>query len=270
MGACRTQASISIYDDPSMTRDGARRGAGNFLLVGLGVLALVGLWQLGFTLGGPFVLPAPTETFATALSLIGDGSVWQPALATTGHVLAGYAVGAAVGVALGLIGGSVDALGTALQVISTIILGIPPIIWIVLALFWFGPHGIVPTFTVAIGIAPFVFAAALMGMRTTHPELEELADAFHAPLKQRFLEIRLPQLSVALAPALTSALGFAWKMALMAEVLDAGSGLGGRVALARANLDLPETMAWVVIALALLLLTDFLLAKLGRLLQAAT
>ncbi len=107
-----------------------------------------------------------------------------------------------------------------------------------------------------------------MGMRAVHPELEELADAFRAPLKQRFLEIRLPQLSIALAPALTSALGFTWKMALMAEVLDASSGLGGRIALARANLDLPETMAWVVIGFALLLLTDFPLARLGLLLRA--
>ena len=252
-----------------MTRDWARRGPGRFFFAGLGLAALVGLWQLGFTLGGPFVLPAPTETFATAWSFIRSGAVWQPAAATTGHVLAGYAAGAAVGLALGLIGGSVDALGTALQAISTIILGIPPIIWIVLALFWFGPQGLVPTFTVAIGIAPLVFAAALMGMRAAHPELEELADAFRAPLKQRFFEIRLPQLSVALAPALTSALGFAWKMALMAEVLDASSGLGGQIALARANLDLPETMAWVVIALALLLVTDVLLAQLGRWLRAA-
>ncbi len=252
-----------------MTRGWARRGPGRFFFAGLGLAALVGLWQLGFTLGGPFVLPAPTETFATAWSFVRSGAVWQPAAATTGHVLAGYAAGAAAGLALGLIGGSVDALGTALQAISTIILGIPPIIWIVLALFWFGPQGLVPTFAVAIGIGPLVFAAALMGMRATHPELEELADAFRAPLKQRFFEIRLPQLSVALAPALTSALGFAWKMALMAEVLDASSGLGGQIALARANLDLPETMAWVVIALALLLVTDVLLAQLGRWLRAA-
>ncbi len=251
------------------TRDLATRDSGRFFFAGLGLAALVALWQLGFMLGGPFVLPAPAGTFATAWSFIRSGAVWQPAAATTGHVLAGYAAGAGVGLALGLIGGAIDALGFALDAISTVILGIPPIIWIVLALFWFGPQGLVPTFTVAIGIAPLVFAAALTGMRAAHPELEELADAFRAPLKQRFLEIRLPQISIALAPALTSALGFAWKMALMAEVLDAGSGLGGRIALARANLDLPETMAWVVIALALLLLTDFLLAKLGRLLRAA-
>jgi NitT/TauT family transport system permease protein len=243
---------------------------GGFVFASLGLAALIGLWQLGFAVGGPFVLPAPADTFAMAWSFVRNGVVWQPAGATTLHVLVGYGIGASLGLALGLLGGSLEPLGAALQAISTVVLGIPPIIWIVLALFWFGPQGLVPTFTVAIGIAPLVFAAALTGLRLSHPEFEELAAAFRAPAGQRFFEIRLPQLAIALAPALTSALGLAWKMALMAEVLDAGSGLGGRIALARANLDLPETMAWVIIALALLLLTDFLLTRFGLLLRAAT
>jgi NitT/TauT family transport system permease protein len=231
------------------------------VFAGLGLLSLAGLWQLGFVLGGPFVLPAPADAFAEAFDFIRTGAAWQPASITTAHVLIGYAIGAAIGLCLGLIGGAVDDLGAGLGAISTVILGIPPIIWIVLALFWFGPQGIVPTFTVAIGIAPVVFAAALTGMRSAHPEFEELAAAFNAPWTQRLFEIRLPQLSIALAPALASALGFAWKIALMAEILDAGSGLGGRIATARSNLDLTATMTWVVIALALLLVCDLLLAK---------
>jgi len=247
------RAFISTYD---MTFRWRRR-----LFAGLGLLCLAALWQLGFMIGGPFVLPAPADAFSTSFDLIRDGEAWQPAAVTTGHVLLGYAIGAAAGLILGLIGGAVDDLGAAFGAISTVILGVPPIIWIVLALFWFGPQGIVPTFTVAIGIAPVVFAAALAGTRTAHPEFEELAAAFNAPWRQRLFEIRLPQLSVALMPALASALGFAWKIALMAEVLDAGSGLGGRIATARANLDTTQTMAWVIIALALLLVSDRLLAR---------
>ncbi len=245
-----------------------RRGGRRAFFAGLGLAALLGLWQAGFILGGPFMLPAPAESFATALAFIRSGEVWQPAAMTTLHVLIGFVIGAGAGLILGLAGGAIDDLGAALDAISTIILGIPPIIWIVLALFWFGPHGIVPTFTVAIGIAPLVFAAALAGMRAAHPDFAELAAGFHASWRQRLYEIHLPQLSVALAPALTSALGFSWKMALMAEVLDAGSGLGGRIALARANLDLPATMAWVVIALALLFGTDLIFAKLAHLVIA--
>lgn len=234
------------------------------LFAGLGLLGLLGLWQLGFAVGGPFVLPAPAAAFATAFGFLRDGSIWQPAAATTIHVLLGYAIGAGAGLCLGLIGGVIEDFGSALDAMATVILGVPPIIWIVLALFWFGPQSIAPIFTVAIGIAPVIFAAALTGMRAAHPDFDELADAFGAPLRQRLFEIRLPQISIALMPALASALGFAWKIALMAEVLDAGSGLGGRIAAARANLDTTETLAWVVVALALLLATDLLLAGLAK------
>lgn len=233
------------------------------IFAGLGLFSLAVLWQLGFMLGGPFVLPAPADAFAQAYEFIRNGEAWQPAGVTLAHVLIGYAIGTAAGLILGLIAGARADLGITLATISTIILGVPPIIWIVLALFWFGPQGIVPIFTVAIGIAPVVFAAALSGMRMAHPEFDELAAAFAAPWRQRLIEIRLPQLSIALMPALASALGFAWKIALMAEVLDAGSGLGGRIAAARANLDTMQTMAWVVIALGLLLVSDLLLARLA-------
>lgn len=227
----------------------------------LGVAGLLALWQIIFLWGGPFVLPPPADAVALVFKLVRDGALWGPAAATTLHVVIGFAAGAALGLVLGFAGGAIDDLGAALDAVSTIILGVPPIIWIVLALLWFGPDGVAPSFTVAIGIAPVVFAGAIAGVRASSPELDELAAAFNAPPQQRLHEIRLPQASVALLPALATALGLAWKIALMAEVLGGGEGIGGRIADARAHLDTTETMAWVVIALTLLLATDMLLAR---------
>lgn len=226
------------------------------------VLLLLLLWQLGYILGGPFVLPAPLETGRRLIQLAGSGALWQPAAITTWHVLAGYALGGAAGLALGLAGGLARGLGAMLDSTSRLILGVPPIIWVVLSLFWFGPVGKVTVFTVAIGTAPIVFAGTLAGIRSAQPELDELAAAFSTPASQRFREIRLPQILVPLNPALVTSLSLAWKMALMAEILSGDSGIGGQIAATRAYLDNAGTMAWVVAALILLLLTDLLLGKL--------
>ncbi len=228
----------------------------------LGVLLLALLWQLGFILGGPFVLPAPLAVARCLARLARTGALWQPALVTTGHVLAGYALGSAAGLALGLAGGLARGLGAMLDSMSRLILGVPHIIWVVLALFWFGPVGEVVVFTAAIGIAPLVFAGALAGMRAAQPEFDELAAAFNLPRRQYFWEIRLPQVAVVLVPALATGLGLAWKIALMAEIFSGSTGIGGQIAAMRAYLDTVGTMAWVVVALGLLLLTDLLLAKL--------
>lgn len=230
----------------------------------LGLLTLAALWQLAFVLGGSFVMPALPDTLARAAELFRSGDVWLPAGVTTLHVAFGFGLGGAIGLLLGLLAGSNASLGVMLETISTVILGVPPIIWIVLALLWFGPQGLVPTFTIAIGIAPVVFAGAFAGMRSARPEFDELAAAFNAPWHLRFFEIKLPQIMVPLLPALATALGFAWKIALMAEIIDSGSGIGGKIADARTHLDTVETMGWVLIAVGLLLASDFLLAQVAR------
>lgn len=235
---------------------------GKALFPALGVLLLLLLWQIGFWLGGPFVLPAPLDVALCLAQLARSGALWLPALVTTGHVLAGYGLAAVFGMFFGLAGGLAGNLGAMLDSMSRLILGIPPVIWVVLALFWFGPTGKVAVFTVAIGIAPVMFAGAIAGMRAAQPELEEMAASFNAPWRQRLWEIRLPQVMAVLLPALTTSLGLAWKVALMAEIFSGDTGIGGEIATARAYLDTTATMAWVVAALALLLLTDLLLARL--------
>jgi NitT/TauT family transport system permease protein len=246
------------------------RSARRTFFAALGLLALLLLWQLAFAFGGPFVMPRPVDAVARAFDLVRSGAAWRPIGMTTAHVLLGFSIGGCAGFMLGLVAGAFDDLGDALAAISTVTLGIPPIIWIVLALFWFGPQGMTPAFTVAVGIAPIVFAGARSGVRALAPELEELAAAFNTSPRQHFFEIRMPQISVAVVPAVATALGFAWKIALMAEVIDAGDGVGGAIAVARAQLDTTDTLAWVVIALALLLVTDVMLAKAAGFFMPAT
>jgi NitT/TauT family transport system permease protein len=233
------------------------------LYAALSVALLLLLWQLGYVLGGPFVLPAPLDAGEYLLRLATSGALWHPAAVTVWHVLAGYTLGCSAGLALGLAAGAANGLGAMLDSMSRLILGVPPIVWVVLALFWFGPVGKVTIFTVAIGIAPIVFAGMLAGIRAAQPELDELAAAFNASSMQHLWEIRVPQIMVPLLPAMVTSLGLAWKMALMAEILSGDSGIGGQIATTRAYLDTAGTMAWVVAALILLLLTDLLLDRLA-------
>ncbi|MGE4481455.1 ABC transporter permease [Acidocella sp.] len=228
----------------------------------LGILVLILLWQLGAAMGGAFVLPPPLEVAKRFIGLARAGTLWAPALVTTWQTLAGYVLGCLTGFMFGLAGGSAKGLGVVLNSMARLVLGVPPIIWVVLALFWFGPVGRVAIFTVAIGIAPIIFSGTLAGMQAAQPELDELASAFKATQWQHFWEIRLPQIMVTLLPALTTSLGLSWKMALMAEVLSGDSGIGGEIATMRAYLDTVGTMAWVMAALALLLGTDIFLQKL--------
>ena len=108
-------------------------------------------------------------------------------------------------------------------------MGVPPIAWIVLALLWFGPDGPGAAFTVAVSILPLVFVAVLQGMNTRAAALDEMALLFRAPPLQRFTDLLFPQLLAQLLPAAASALGYAWKVCVMSEVMGSGTGIGGRL-----------------------------------------
>ncbi|ABD87489.1 ABC transporter permease [Rhodopseudomonas palustris] len=238
-------------------------GASDLMWGALGVALLAGGWSWINRASGPFVLPSLGDTGLALVRIIRSADTLPTVAATLEHALGGVAIGAGIGFMVGLAGGFARPIGATIAPIATAILGVPPIAWVVLALLWFGPGGLGPLFTVAITAMPIVFAASLQGVRSRDPQLAEMARVFRLPMRSRLFRIMLPELATILAPALATTFAMAWKVALMAEVLGDGSGIGGRFATARAHLDLPEAMAWIVIVVSFVLISDVLL--LGRL-----
>lgn len=235
-----------------------------------GLAALWCAWAWGANALGPFVLPKPTEAASRLVDLFASGDATRAIASSAAQALAGWAIACAVGFALALVAAFLPPVEMALRPIATVLLGVPPVAWLVLALLWLGPAGAAPAFTTAVANFPVVFVAALQGLAARDPQLDEMADLFRAPARQRFTDILFPQMLDHLLPAMATALGFSWKVCVMAEVMSAGTGIGGRLATARAHLDLPETMAWIMLVMALVLICDLILvaplrAWLGRL-----
>lgn len=246
---------------PRESDDGPRLPDAAWGAVGLASLALG--WSVLNRAYGPFVLPSLTDTAMALARILASGEALPAVGTTVVHAVGGGLAGAAAGILIGVAGGRMRPLGAAIAPVATVVLGIPPIAWVVLSLLWFGPGGLGPLFTVAITTMPIVFAATLQGMRARDPHLVEMAKVFRLPVRSRLLKIMMPELATILAPALASAFAIAWKVALTAEVLGDGSGAGGRFATARAHLDLAEAMAWILLVVGFVLASDLLL--LGRL-----
>ncbi len=60
-----------------------------------------------------------------------------------------------------------------------------------------------------------------------------------------------------LFPALVMALGTAFKAAIMAELLANAGGVGEALAVARANLDVAEALAWILISVTALIAIEY-------------
>lgn len=221
-----------------------------------GILLLLLLWQAVHLRWGAFVMPAPLDAFAALIRMLGDGTAGPAAMQTAANALGGFAAGGVLGTVLGLAAGLSRPLGRVLAPAVTVILGVPPIAWVVLALLWFGTGGPGAVVVVMVTTFPLIFAGALQGVRTLDGGLVEMARSFGAPPRVMLADIHLPHVFSYLFPALASAHGIAWKGAVMAEVMGAGTGIGERLAIARSNLDTAEAMGLVVLVVGLLLLVD--------------
>lgn len=226
--------------------------------VGVAGLALfAALWQQGHEAYGDFILPSPLATFDATVALLKSDETWRLAGATTLRALEGFALTALLGGVLGLAVGYSAAAMRLARPLLTIIMGVPPIAWIVLALIWFGSTDGTVVTTITVAAAPVVFIGVAEGAMTRDRGLDNMARAFGAGPVTRLVTLGLRHVAAYLFPALTVALGTAFKVAVMAELLANTGGIGGALATARANLDIVLALAWVVVAVGGLIAVEY-------------
>jgi NitT/TauT family transport system permease protein len=227
----------------------------------LGVALFILLWWMGSVNYGSFILPSPWETCKALWQLILDGKAFNAMWITTERALGGFLIAGIIGSSVGIFAGLRPKLAQTLKPIAAILLGIPPIAWIVLALLWFGTTGFTPVFTVVVTTLPITFAVAVEGARTRDEGLENMARSFKTPRFMLLWDVYLPHILSYLFPGWITALGLAWKVTVMAELLGSTDGIGANMAIARVNMETAEALAWVIAVVALLLVVELLILE---------
>jgi NitT/TauT family transport system permease protein len=222
------------------------------------IFLFIAAWDIGNQIYGNLILPSPMETFQTLGMLFDDTEFIENLTITLYRVIVGFGISLVAGTIFGLLAGFFVTASIVSRPIVTILMGMPPIAWIVLAMIWFGMGDATVEFTVVVASLPIVFVGALQGTRTLEDKFEEMADIFKAPLWMKFFDIYLPHIFSYVFPAWVSALGMAWKIVVMAELLATSDGIGASLALARSQLDTASALAIVVAMVGLLLIAEYI------------
>ncbi|GFZ90209.1 ABC transporter permease [Elstera cyanobacteriorum] len=221
------------------------------------VFLLAAVWQAGHEAYGAFVLPRPEETLRAAWAILQRPDYRAIVALSLLRALEGFAMASILGVLLGLASGYSPASLRLARPLLTLMLGVPPIAWIVLAMIWFGIGQGTILATIVIAVAPVLFVGAVEGVAQRDRGLDILCQAFGAGPFRRFWASACPQAMQQIFPALALGLGVAVKVAVMAELLTHTVGIGRLLATARANLDITEALAWVLIAVGGLILLEY-------------
>ncbi len=224
-------------------------------VAGLSVFAAA--WQLGHEAYGSFILPSPAETFFTLTVILGEPEAWRLAGMTAARAVAGFVVASLSGTVAGAVAGYHPAVLRLARPQLTLMLGVPPIAWIVLLMIWLGTGGATVIATAAIACLPVVFIGASEGIAGRDRGLDDMARAAGVGPIARLFRIVFRQMLNTLFPALVMALGTAFKAAIMAELLANAGGVGEALAVARANLDVAEALAWILISVTALIAIEY-------------
>ncbi|MCX8018710.1 MAG: ABC transporter permease, partial [Rhodocyclaceae bacterium] len=142
------------------------------------LLLFVAAWEAVSFAYGPLVLPEPAATFGRLWALIERGPGWAELAITARRAMAGLLLAMLAGSLLGLLAGLSLSAALMARPIVTVLLGTPPIAWLVLAMIWFGLGDGTPVFTAFVACLPVVFVGALQGTRTLDHHLKDVARIF--------------------------------------------------------------------------------------------
>jgi len=223
------------------------------------LLLFVALWEYGHQLfDSALILPSPIQTMHAVKELYDEGIAVPASIITAKRAMIGFFIAAGAGTVLGITAGLSMTAARAMRPIVTVMLGIPPITWVVLAIMFLGMGGGSAIFTVVVTTLPITFAGAMMGTRTLDDGLRDMARVYKTPFPMMLWDVHLPHILSYLFPAWTNGLGMAWKIVVMGELLSTTDGIGGEMALTRISMETPATLALLLLLLGMLMAVEYL------------
>lgn len=244
-----------------MSHSTSKRGKFNKrkILIGTaGILVVLIFWGIISLNYHPLILPSPVKTFQAAEGLWASGELWENTVITIKRTVIGYSLAVFSGLAFALILKKSRYCQYFFRPLLTIVQTIPPVIWLVLAVVWFGiADDLTPVFLIFIVTFPVIFINIYTGLENIEFELVEMARVYRCSAKKIVYNIYLPALIPHLVSAVSIGLSFAWKSSIFAEFIGSSSGIGFALSMANSNLETEKLFAWAIILILLMMVFEY-------------
>lgn len=189
---------------------------------------LLGSWEVAARVGllSPNLLPPPSAVFESLVLLQRGGTLIGHITATCVRVLLGFALGALVGTALGVITGRSKLAHALLDPLLQALRSIPSLAWVPLFLLWLGIQELSKVTLIAVGVFFPVYLNLMSGIQAIDPRLLEVARVFEYRGPRLARRVLLPAALPAYLTGLRSGLGLGWMFVVASELMGASRGLG--------------------------------------------
>lgn len=237
-------------------------------------VAIILIWSLVTQTGlvPKYALPFPMDVLLTAQSFIfgeqGDtaysGTFFIHFWASLQRVLGGFAVGAGLGIPLGILLGYYRTAANYLEPTIQLTRSIPGICWLPLALIWFGIGTPSAIFLISLGSFYAIFLNTVQGVRYIDQTLCRAARCLGASESALLWTVILPAAFPSVLSGLRLGLSYSWIYMVLGEFTGVNRGLGATLLQARETLN-PELVIALMIIIGLLgVMSDWPMLQLMR------
>ena len=237
------------------------------ILIKAGVIAIwLLLWQLTAAIvGSAFLFPPPLTVIKRLFELAVTPAFLKSCAFTLMRISAGCLLGIIAGTAMGVISAFSKPLRAFFSPALTVIKTTPVASFIILLLLWLSRTGV----TVAVScllVAPILWANTAQGIASADRGLIEMSRLYGFSRLKRFANIYAPAALPSFSAGVTTAIGFAWKSGISAEVIATPEfAIGTSIYRAKLGLEYTDLFAWTLAVIILSLLIEktlvFLLKK---------
>lgn len=191
-------------------------------------LLLIVMWQGAVTIFSvsPSLMPAPTDVYEAVVQGFADKTLIYDILASFRRLAIGLSLAIVIGGGLGVL---LAKNKTADETLGTLVLAlqsVPSIVWLPIAIMWFGLDESAVIFIVILGATLVMTINMRIGIKNVPPLYIKAAQTMGSTGMDLFFKVIIP---ASIPYAVTGArLGwaFAWRALMAGEILSTGPGLG--------------------------------------------
>lgn len=223
------------------------------------------LWQLAsMAVGLPLLLPSPLAVLLRLGQLCTGADFWLTVASSLLRILLGFLLGVLFGTALAGLCWRFRLIDSLARPLLGVLKSTPVASFIILALVWVKTTWLATVISF-IMVLPLIYANVREGIDSADRQLLEMAQVFRLSRRKTFRYCYLPAILPFFLSAISSALGFAWKSGIAAEVLGRPArAIGSQIYDSKIYLETPDLFAWTLVVILLSVLLERLAVRFVR------
>lgn len=223
------------------------------------------LWQLAsMAVGLPLLLPSPLAVLLRLGQLCTGADFWLTVASSLLRILLGFLLGVLFGTALAGLCWRFRLIDVLARPLLGVLKSTPVASFIILALVWVKTTWLATVISFTM-VLPLIYANVREGIDSADRQLLEMAQVFRLSRRKTFRYCYLPAILPFFLSAISSALGFAWKSGIAAEVLGRPArAIGSQIYDSKIYLETPDLFAWTLVVILLSVLLERLAVRFVR------